>query len=287
MAYSRRGSRIRLLPLILPVGGLFLAGAAVTVIQSFGAMVPVPDITPGTDAWMYVINDGWLWLSVLHSLAVAVSSAAISVVLGTLLAWGIHRLPGTWRQLAGVYKIPLILPHLTIAYLAILIFGQAGFLSSLAARIGLIKDIQAFPNLLYSGYGIGVALAYVMKETSFVILMVSGLLRKLDENLVTSARMLGASKPAVFMDIIIPHVRPALVSSFLILSLYALGAFEIPWLIGESRPQMLSVTAFNLYFHHDLSRRPEAAALLTMLMVLSALLIYAAFMITRRRREVG
>jgi putative spermidine/putrescine transport system permease protein len=276
-----------LLSLILPVGGLFLAGATVTVVQSFGAMVPVPDIVPGTDAWMYVINDGWLWLSVLHSLAVAVSSAGISVVIGTLLAWGIHQLPGTWRHLATVYKIPLILPHLTIAYLAILIFGQAGFLSSLAAKFGLIKEIQSFPNLLYSGYGIGVALAYVMKETSFVILMVSGLLRKLDENLVTSARMLGASKPAVFMDIVIPHVRPAMVSSFLILSLYALGAFEIPWLIGESRPQMLSVTAFNLYFHHDLSRRPEAAALLTMLMVLSALLIYAAFMMTRRRREVG
>lgn len=284
MIYSRPGSRVRLLPLIIPIGSLFLAGAVVTVIQSFALMVPIPDITPGTDAWMYVMNDSWLWLSVLHSLAVSVSSAGISVAIGTLMAWGIHRLPGTWRHLATVYKIPLILPHLTIAYLAILIFGQAGIISSLAAKLGLVNEISNFPNLLYSGHGIGVGLAYVMKETSFVILMVIGLLRKLDDNLITSARMLGASRLAVFRDIVLPHVRPAMVSSFLILSLYALGAFEIPWLIGESRPQMLSVTVFNLYFHHDLSRRPEAAALLTMLMVLSAILIYAAFAISRKRK---
>lgn len=284
MIYSRQGSRVRLLPLFLPVGSLFLAGALVTVIQSFGAMVPVPDIVTGTDAWMYVLHDGWLWLSVLHSLAVAISSAALSVAMGTIMAWGIHRLPGTWRQIATVYKIPLILPHLTIAYLAILIFSQAGIISSLASKLGLINEVGDFPNLLYSGHGIGIGLAYVMKETSFVILMVTGLLQKLDDNLIVSARMLGASRPAIFKDIVLPHVRPAMVSSFLILSLYALGAFEIPWLIGESRPQMLSVTVFNLYFHHDLSRRPEAAALLTMLMVLSAVLIYVAFVISRKRR---
>ena len=287
MAYSRRGSHIRLLPLMLPIGGLFAAGAAVTVIQSFGAMIPVPGFKGGTDAWMYMFTDSWIWLSVLYSLAVAVSSAGIAVILGTILAWGIHRLPGTWRHVATVYKIPLILPHLTVAYLAILIFGQAGIISSVVTKLGLIDEIKEFPNLLYSGYGIGVGLAYVMKETSFVILMVTGLLRKLDENLVISARMLGASKPAVLRDIVLPHVRPAMVSSFLILSLYALGAFEIPWLIGESRPQMLSVTVFNLYFHHDLSRRPEAAAILSMLMVLSALLIYGTFLVTRRRRGNG
>lgn len=275
---------MRLLPLFIPIGGLFLAGAGVTVIQSFGAMVPVPDIVAGTDAWMYVLKDQWLWLSVLHSLAVAISSAALSVALGTALAWGIHRLPGTWRHMATVYKIPLILPHLTIAYLAILIFGQAGIISSLGSRLGLVKEVSDFPNLLYSGHGIGVGLAYVMKETSFVILMVTGLLRKLDDNLISSARMLGASRSAIFRDIVLPHAKPAMISSFLILSLYALGAFEIPWLIGESRPQMLSVTVFNLYFNHDLSRRPEAAALLTMLMVLSAVLIYIAFIVSRKRR---
>jgi putative spermidine/putrescine transport system permease protein len=282
-----RSSRLRLLPLVLPIGGLFLAGAAMTVVQSFGLMVPVPGIKRGTDAWMYLFGDGWIWVSVLYSLGVAISSAGISVVIGTFLAWWIHQLPSAWKQAATVYKIPLILPHLTVAYLAVLIFGQAGFLSSLAAKAGLIDDTAGFPNLLYGGRGIGVGLAYVMKETSFATLMVTGMLRKLKTDLVVSARMLGASKAAVFRDIVLPHVRPAVLSSFLILSLYALGAFEIPWLIGESRPQMLSVTIFNMYFHHDLSRRPEAAALLTTLMVLSGLLIYAAVRAAGRSRSHG
>jgi putative spermidine/putrescine transport system permease protein len=125
--YSRRGSRLRLLPLILPIGGLFAAGAAVTVIQSFSALIPVPGMEMGTDAWMYVFADSWIVLSILHTLAVSLISAGIAVALGTILAWSIFRLPGIWRQIAAVYKIPLILPHLTIAYITIIIFGQAGF----------------------------------------------------------------------------------------------------------------------------------------------------------------
>ena len=259
----------------------------VTLAQSFGYLLPLSDGRGSGEAWMYLFNDSWIWFSVLHSLAVALGSATLSVALGTLLAWGIHSLPGAWRQAAAIYKIPLILPHLTVAYMAILIFGQAGIISSLASRAGWIESTGDFPNLLYSGHGYGVTLAYVMKETSFAILMVSGLLRKLDENLVHSARMLGASRWAVFRDVVIPHVRPALISSFLILSLYALGAFEIPWLIGESKPQMLSVTVYNLYFQRDLSRRPEAAALLSMLMLLSAFLIYAGVRATVRRKNHG
>lgn len=279
---DRRTSTLKLLPLILPVGGLFAVGLVMTVLQSFGMLVPVPDLVPGGRAWMNLFTDRWMWATICHTLAVSIVSAVVSVALGIVLAWGIYRLPGAWRKLAGVYKISLILPHLLAAYLVVLIFGQSGFLSALAARLGIIQAPGDFPNVLYGGHGIGVGLAYVMKETSFVILMAMGLLRKLDENLLISARMLGASRTSVFLDIAIPHLRPVIVSCFVILSLYAMGSFEIPRLIGGSRPQMLSISVYNLYFHRDLSHRPEAAALLTMLILLSSLLIYGFFLRGKR-----
>ena len=283
MPYSRRSALLRLLPLVLPVGGLFLAGAMATFAQSFGALSPLPGAKIGWDAWITLFSNNWILSSVFFSLAIALSSATLSVILGTILAWRIHQLPGPWRSLAMTYKIPLILPHLTVAYLTVLLFGQSGVLSSWAAKLGWIQEIRDFPNLLYGGYGIGVALAYVMKETSFVALMASGMLLKLDDRFVLSARMLGASRFAVFRDIVLPHLRPVLVSSFLILTLYALGGFEIPWLIGESRPQMLSITAYDIYFRHDLSRRPEAAALLGLLMLLSTLLIPLTFVLLGKK----
>lgn len=285
MGYDRRGSRLRLLPLVIPIGGLFAAGAVVTAVQSFGFLNPFAKTGAGTDAWMYLFSDPWLLRSLTHSLTVAVVSAGLSVILGTLLAWGIHNLPAGLRGAATVYKIPLILPHITVAYLAILMFGQSGILSSLAARLGLIGKPGDFPNVLYGGRGTGIILAYLMKETSFVILMVTGMLRKLDPHLVRTARMLGASRFRTFRTVVIPHVRPALVSSFLILSLYALGAFEIPWLIGESRPEMISVTAFNLYFHRDLAYRPQAAAMLTLLMILSLALLWPWLAVVGKRRD--
>lgn len=285
MSYSRKQSILRLLPIALPIGGLFSAGAVVTVLQSFGFMIPVPAIQPGVEVWKQMLSESWHWISIFHSIVMAISSAALCVIFGTILAWLIHRMPRGWKQVSTIYKIPLILPHLTVAYLVMMLFSQSGFFSSILASWGIIHSTAEFPNILYSGHGLGIILAYVIKGSSFVILMDIALLRKLDENLITAASMLGASWIAIFKDIVLPHLKPAMLSCFAILSCYTFGAFEIPWLIGESRPQMLSITVFNLYFHRDLSQRPHATALLTLLMILSFCIIYAFLHLERHRRR--
>ena len=262
-----------LLPLVLPIPLLFISGGAVTILQSFGLMIP--GSRPGLSYWGHTLNDPWIWISTIHTLWVAIISALISVFLGTILAWIIHRLTSPWHSIAALMcKLPLIFPHITVAYITALIFSQSGLLSSLAYQTGFINKSSSFFNFLYNGHNLGVFLAYIFKETPFVTLLVSGMLARLDENLITNAKILGASPLQIFTDIVIPHVHPAMLTSFLIISLYALGGFEIPWLIGESQPQLLPITIFNLYFRSDLSRRPEAAILLIIIMILSIIIIY-------------
>jgi putative spermidine/putrescine transport system permease protein len=77
-------------------------------------------------------------------------------------------------------------------------------------------------------------------------------------------------------------VRPAMHTAFIILFLYSLGGFDIPYLVGESYPSMISIKVYNLYFKRELANRPEAMAILTCLFLFSLIFIWAYGKVTQR-----
>jgi putative spermidine/putrescine transport system permease protein len=62
-------------------------------------------------------------------------------------------------------------------------------------------------------------------------------------------------------------------TAFLILFLYTFGAFDIPYLLGESRPAMVAMRVYSLYFERDLANRPTAMALLVLMLLLAVAFI--------------
>ena len=84
---------LKLAPVLAPFLLLFGGGLLFAVLQSFGLMVPVPPVEGGLATYRRLLGSPWFAASLGFSLYVAFVSAAVSVFLGTLLAWGIWRLP--------------------------------------------------------------------------------------------------------------------------------------------------------------------------------------------------
>ena len=221
-----------------------------------GYLLPVPSDYSGFDAYREVLFDAWFWKSFLFSVHVGFASALLAVTAGTVLAYLISRLPRVMQTYANVYKIPLILPHIAVAFVTMLFLGKSGVIASVCYQFGIIETMQDFPTLIFSPTGFGVIAAYTYKGAAFAMLLVLAILRKLDERILDTARMLGASGTTIFFRIVLPFLRPVIQTTFLILFLYNFGAFEIPYLLGESHPGMLSVQVFNLYFMRELTERP-------------------------------
>ncbi|WP_462325014.1 ABC transporter permease [Desulfoplanes sp.] len=236
-------------------------------------MSPVPlDLDCG-EAYVRLFQAPWMYEMFGFSLYVALVSALMATAGGTLIACGIWAMPVVFRRMSLVYKITLILPHIAIGFIILVFFSQTGILASFAQSMGLITGPGDFPNILYSRAGWGLIAAYTYKEMPFAILMVLGPLAGFDRRLVTSAAMLGAGRGRIFMRIILPHIAPAVHSVFIILFLYAFGAFDIPYILGNSKPAMLSIEVYNLYFKRDLVNRPTALAMLMLMFFFSVLFI--------------
>lgn len=270
----------RLAPLALPFAALFLGGFVLALLQSLGLALGFPYESGLLDAYRAVLRPRYL-ASFAFSLWVALASAGISTLAGALLATQVWKLPALWQRPALIYKIPLILPHIAVGFIVLTLLSRTGFAASLAFHLGLIDKPAEFPSLLYTG-GLGMILAYVYKETPFALLMALAVLRRLDPRLPQTARMLGASRTRVFLRVVLPHMAPALHAVFIILFLYTFGAFEIPFLLGQSRPDMLSIEVYNSYFQRGLEHRPAAMALLALMFFFSAAFIALYSRIVRR-----
>lgn len=252
---------LKLAPVLVPCLLLFGGGLVLAVAQSLGMGLPFPYAGGTWDAYMALWR-GHMVDSFVLSLRVGALSALVSVALGTVLAVSLWRMPAVLQQVGVVYKVPLILPHISVAFIVLVFFSKSGIVSSAAYHLGLVAEPAQFLSPVYDGYGTGMILAYVYKETPFVILMAYAALKRLDMRLLDTAHMLGAGMLMQWRCVLLPHLAPVLHTSFIILFLYAFGAFEIPYLLGESRPGMLSIEAFNLYFQRDLAFRPQAMAVL-------------------------
>jgi putative spermidine/putrescine transport system permease protein len=279
---SRLSLWLRLAPVLLPFLVLFCGGLTLAVAQSLGFLLPVPMDRPVGDSYRTLLSDPAVWSSAAFSVYVAAVSALLSVTLGALMAYAIWRLPRMLQGAAIIYKVALILPHVSIAFIVLVLWTQSGFVASVCHRLGLISSPAEFPALLFAGNGFGLILAYAFKGVGFAILLCLAMLRSLDPRLVTTARMLGASRPETFLRVALPHLRPVMHTVFIILFLYAFGGFDIPFLLSESSPSMLSIRAYTLYFQRDLAQRPLAMALLVCMFLFSCLFIWLYTRLTSR-----
>jgi len=279
--------RRALLPLLIPFAGIFAAGLALTACQSVGVFGPLGDGSPTLEHYRTILGSAAMRRSLSFTLYVSLVSALGSTTLGTWLAYMVWKLPRALRQAAVIYKVGLILPHVAAAFLVLLYFGQTGLASSLAHHLGLAETPQDFPLLLFTGNGLGMILAYMFKGVPFAMLMALAVLFGFDTRLLQTAAMLGARPLTAFMRITLPRLLPAAHGTFIILFLYAFGAFDIPFLLGESRPGMLAMRVFDIYFQKDLPQRPQAMAILTLMFVFTAAFTMLYNALARRLDDRG
>lgn len=256
------------LPLV-PMGLLFAIGLFLALAQSFGWLLPFAYSGGALDAYK-ALAAPHVMMSVGLSLWVGAVSASLAVAGGLATAYMVWKLPGRLQKYAVIYKTPLILPHIAVGFIVLVFWSKSGVVSSIAYHLGLIKQTGDFPTFAYSSYGLGLIMAYTFKGVPFVIILAYGMLKRFDVRLVQTARMLGAGEAGIFFRLVIPFLRPVQHTSFIILFLYAVGAFDIPFLIGGSSPEMLPIKVYNLYFKRELANRPEAMAILSLLFVFSA-----------------
>lgn len=222
----------------------------------------------GLSGWSNI--DAGFWPALWITLRLAFVSSLLAVMLGVGTAFLlVKRRSAFWLT---VQTCPVIIPHMVAALLIINLLTASGLVPRLLYACGLIGSMRDFPPLLNDAHGVGMMLAYVWKGLPFAALVTGDALRRMNPRLVDSARLLGAGPWRAAWEVTLPLLRPVSLSAFLLLFTFAIGAFEIPFLLGPAEPRTLPVLIYDGLTNADLGRRPAALALSSLLALICAAL---------------
>ncbi|WP_251859957.1 ABC transporter permease subunit [Clostridium sp. Marseille-Q2269] len=211
--------------------------------------------------------------SLKFSLSTCTISCLIAEFIGVILAYIMFMHKGKNKILDIIYKIPIIIPHTVAVLLIINMLSQNGILARILYNAGLISSRNIFPNLIMDKWGIGIIITYIWKEIPFVILVIYAVLTNIDEKIWVLSRTLGANRRQTFVHVIFPMIIPTVLSSFITIFAFSFGAFEVPYLLGPTTPKSLPVKAYIEYSNPDLTNRPYAMVINSILIIISTFLI--------------
>jgi len=266
---------------------LFGGGLVLGLIQGLGYIPAAGLDVLTTKHFRHVIQDPDFLNSLGLTLYISLTSTAIAMCLGVSTALALLSISGRYRIIHFIFQIPLTVPHLVVAVAVVFMVSPTGLLSRAAVALGVIGSSSEFPLLINDQWGVGIMAAYIWKEIPFIALMVLAVLKNAGIELLDVGRTLKAGRWQRFRYIIFPLIAPGMGAAGLIVFAFTFGAFEVPYLLGQTHPMMLPVLAYRDYSDVDLMARPEGIATGIIIAVIVAGAIVLSQFLARASRERG
>ena len=111
----------------------------------------------------------------------------------------------------------------------------------------------------------------VYQAFPYTVLVLYPAVARLDPSLVEAARTLGASPLRAFFNLVVPTLRNALLATFIMVFVFALGSYLLPQLLGRPQHWTLSVLITDQAIYQ--SNMPFAAAMAVFLVLVSLALV--------------
>ena len=172
-----------------------------------------------------------LWTPLLNTVWLAVGTCVVSILFGGLFAFLITRTNLAWRKyLSSIFIFPYIMPQWTLAVVWQNLFNSNAVTGTsnglLAATAGITMPIWwckgLFPSIVVLG----------LHYAPFAYILIGGIFRNMDANLEEAATILDTPKWKIMCRVTLPMVKPAILSTILLVFGSAMGSYPVPHYLG-------------------------------------------------------
>ena len=270
--------------LLLPAGtlvaGVVGTSLVVTAAQSLGALALTGDGGLSLQAYRDLLERESPGGALLLGASVAAAATVVAATVGLAVVVVVRATSAGGRVVAAAAALTVPVPHLVGSVAVALLLADSGMLARLASA-----DPGTWPQLVGGPWWIAAVAELAWKESAFIALVVLSALPAHTAELDETAAVLGASRWRRFRWVLLPLASPGLRLAATVSFVYALGSYEVAWLLGPAYPETLPVLAYRLFTSTDLAVRPEAMAA-SLLLVLACAAVTVIGVLPLRRRWV-
>ena len=151
-----------------------------------------------------------LWTPLLNTVLLAIGTCMVSILFGGIFAFLITRTNLAWRKyLSSIFIFPYIMPQWTLAVVWQNLFNSNAVTGT---SDGLIASLVVL-GLHYA---------------PFAYILIGGIFRNMDANLEEAATILDTPRRKTMFRITLPMVKPAILSTVLLVFGSAMGSYPVP-----------------------------------------------------------
>lgn len=260
-----------LAPAVIFLGIVFGIPLINTAVYAFADV----SIMEGIQKWVgfknfVFLTDPGFWATIKRTLIWVVFGVAGIFIYAMTVSLALNKpIPGR-----GFFRIVVIIPWLIPHAFAGTIWtwllnSNSGFINTLLMKLGIIDEPISF-------FGESLAMATVIfiriwKGSPFLIMSLLPAFQTIPEEVEEAAKIDGAGKIRYFINILIPMIKPVLVSGGIILTAWTITIFDIVYVLTGGGPSnatnILSITIYKSAFIENKLGVASAMSLATMLVL--------------------
>lgn len=187
----------------------------------------------------------YFWKPLGNSLLVSVLSCIFAIVFGGGVAYLITRTNMPFKKfISSVFIFPYIMPQWTLA-----LFWKNFFISTncTGGYMGELQALTGFASpewLVYGAFPISLVLG--LHYAPFAYILIGGILRNMDANLEEAATILNIPRHKIFTHITVPILKPALLSTILLVFSSAMSSYPVATTLGKPINYQVLATQLNV-----------------------------------------
>lgn len=185
-------------------------------------------------------------LAILRTGLFAAATVLIEMTLGLFIALLLNTSFKGRGFVRGLVLLPWALPYVVNGMMWKWIFNaNYGVLNAILMRLGLIDQYQIWLGNPVVAM-IVIILANIWKETPVAVILLLAALQSMPKELNEAASIDGAGRVRIFFRILIPFLKPMLITLAVIKTIWALKEFDLIYIITKSGP----ANATNLFSYY-------------------------------------
>ncbi len=215
--------------------------------------------------WQTITNEQ-TFAAIRLTVGTALGVTVLNVFTGTAIAWVLVRDRFRGKAVIDVLiDIPFALPTIVAGLVLLSLYGPT-------SPLGVdVANTRA-----------AVALAFLFVTLPFIVRTVQPVLAELDRDVEEAAASLGANRATVFRRIILPSITPAIAAGAALSFARGVSEYGSLVLLSGNLPYDTEVTSVRILSSLENDNRAGAAAVATVLLVISLIVIVAIDLLQRR-----
>ncbi|MBQ9036426.1 MAG: iron ABC transporter permease [Erysipelotrichaceae bacterium] len=172
-----------------------------------------------------------LWNPLMNTVILAIGSCTFAILFGGIFAYLVTRTNMAFKKyLSSIFIFPYIMPQWTLAVVWQNLFNSNQVTGTsdglLASLFGIHMPawwcLGLFPCIIVLG----------MHYAPFAYILIGGIFKNMDANLEEAATILDTPRWKIFARVTIPMVKPAILSTILLVAGSTIGSYPVPHYLG-------------------------------------------------------